>query len=196
MKIEDVEKWVETDEGKKWLDEKKKPLIEKRDQLLDEVAVYKKRLTDVTEKGNALEGKLTGYLENLKKAHCENIFNDVQTFKNKVIDDKELRTFVLSKIEKTAEADGGLIADIDDNGQFKLATADGKEFADYYREWTQTEGAKSFLLNLSCGGGARGSLGLSYNNTVNDVKRMTPEQVAAKLDDPSFRNSFASSNKS
>lgn len=196
MKIEELEKWIETDEGKKWLEEKKKPLIEKRDQLLDELVVYKKRLTDETEKGNALEGKITGYLVNLKNAHCKNIFDDVQTFKTKVLDDKDLRQFVLNKIEKIAEADGGLNPIIDDNGAFKLATADGKEFADYYKEWITTEGAKAFLANLNSGGGALGSPTgnvLNYRITKSELKHMTPQQVAEKLDDPTFRNNFANS---
>lgn len=192
MKIEDLEKWIETEEGENWLNEKKKPLIEKKEQLLSEIAIYKKRLTEATEQGNALDGKVKNYLENLKKAYCQNCFDDVNTFNVKVFDDKELRAFILNKIETMAEADGGLIPDIDDNGQFKFATADGKDFKEYYKEWTGTEGAKSFIQNLCTGGGARGC---EPSNSINmyskeTIKRMTPEQVAENLDNPTFRNSI------
>lgn len=190
MTREDVEKWIETEQGKAWLEEKKRPLNEKKEQLLEEVAIYKKRLTDATEKGNALEGKINGYLANLSKAHVAAIMAGEGSI-NKILPDNELKEFVRSKIEKIADADGGLIPDIDDEGHFKLATNSGKSFADYYNEWTATEGAKSFIANACCGGGARGSNFGGGGMTLQTVKNMTPEQVAARFDDPTFRSQFA-----
>lgn len=190
MKIEEVEKWLETDEGKQWLEEKKRPLLKKNSDLLEEIALNKKRLTDETTKGNALEGKLNSYLAKLKKEMCLNCFDDYDRFKNRLISDKELREFVLSKIEKIADADGGLVADIDDNGEFHYQTADGKSFQDYYSEWLTTESAKSYIQNLSCGGGARGSGGSFDNFTKASIKKMTPEEVAKNLDNPTFRSNF------
>lgn len=193
MKIEEVEKWLETDEGKNWLEEKKRPLLKKNNDLLEEIALTKKRLTDETEKGNALEGKINGYLIKLKKELCLSCFDDYNTFKNRLIPDNELREFVLNKIEKTADADGGLIPDIDDNGEFHYQTADGKSFQDYYSEWLTTESAKSYIQNLSCGGGAKGSGDLSGSFTRANIRKMTPEEVAKNLDNPTFRNSFENS---
>ena len=141
MKIEELEEWVKTEEGQKWLDEKKRPLMEKRDQLLDELQNLKNRLAGETEKGNALDGKINGYLAKLKKDFVKGCFDDYGKFKNTLLPDPELREFVASKIAKLAEADGGLIADIDDGGEFTYKTADGKSFEDYYSEWLGTESA-------------------------------------------------------
>ena len=194
MKIVDVEKWLETDEGKEWLEGKKQPLIDKRNQLLDEISSLKNRLTDESEKSNAQNAKIKGYLENLKNKHCFDCFNDYDTFKSVLIDDKELKQFVLEKITKLAEVDGGLIADIDDNGNFKYATSQGKEFKDYYKEWLSTESAKSFIYNPSTGGGARGNYSKSVDNIYSKeaLKKMSPEQIAENLNNPAFRNSLNS----
>ena len=192
MKREEVEAWLETEEGKKWLEEKKEPLIKKNEQLLEEVTGIKKRLADATEKGNALEGTINNYLERLKKEFCSNCFDDYSTFKDFLIPNKELREFVLSKIEKLAEADGGLIPSINDTGEFQYSTADGKNFKEYYSEWLKTESAKSFISNPSTGGGAKGSLPTNFDSsfTQNSVKNMSPEEVAKNLDNPTFRNSL------
>lgn len=194
MKIEELEEWVKTDDGKKWLDEKKRPLVEKRDQLLDELQNLKNRLAGETEKSGALDGKINGYLEKLKKEFVKGCFDDWGKFKNTLVPDEELREFVAAKIGKIADADGGLIADIDDDGQFTYKTADGKSFEDYYSEWLGTEGAKSYIANPSTGGGARGSgFGNSCGDySLNAVKRMTPEEVAKNLDNPAFRASLKS----
>ena len=201
MKIEEVEEWAKTEAGAKWLEEKKRPLTEKRDQLLNELADMKKRLADATEQGNALDGKLKGYLENLTNAHVLNILDGKVVKKDgkgnlpDVLPDAELREFVRGKIEKLAELDGGLIAGIDDSGAFTLATKDGKGFADYYEEWTGTDAAKSFLANHCTGGGARGYLrGELSGITANAVKSMSPVEVASKLNDPAFRNGLQSLN--
>ena len=194
MKIEEVEKWLETDEGKQWLEEKKSPLLKKNSELLEELALNKKRLTDETAKGNALEGKLKNYFVKLSNELVFNCFDDYNKFKNVLIADKELREFVKSKIEKLAEAEGGLIPDIDDNGEFSYQTAEGKTFQDYYSEWLTTESAKSYISNPCCGGGARGSSNFIGNYTKADIKKMTPQQVAEKLNDTTFRNNFENLN--
>lgn len=192
IKVDELEKWLETDEGKQWLEEKKKPLVEKRDQLLNELADTKKRLADAGEKSDAQSAKIKEYFANLTKSHCARVLDGGNAKKEKVMPDEELREFVKSKIEKMAEADGGFIPDIDDSGNFRLATADGKSFEDYFNEWAGTEKAKSFLQCQVCGGGAKGSdFGASVGGfDRNAVKNMTPQEVAERLDNPSFRNSF------
>ena len=194
MKLDELEKWLETEEGKKWLEGKKEPLLKKNTQLLDEIAGYKKRLTDATEQGNALNGKLNGYLEKLKRELCLNCLDDFNTFKSRILPDPELREFVINRIEKMADADGGLKPDINDNGDFVYQTADGKNFKDYYGEWLETESAKSYIENQSCGGGAKGSDPLTPDSsfTRNAIKKMSPEEVAANLDKPAFRSALNS----
>lgn len=191
MKKEDVEKWLETDEGKEWLDEKKKPLLDKRNQLLDEIASLKNRLAGESEKGNALDTKLNNYLANLTKSHCTRIFEGANKNHDALLKGNNVREFVKRQIEKNAEADGGLIPDIDDSGEFKFATASGKSFEDYFTEWAGTEEAKAFIAVNCTGGGARGS-SFGGGGNLQTVKKMTPEEIARNLDSPTFRNSLQS----
>lgn len=196
MNLEDVEKWSATDEGRTWLEAKKMPLVEKRNELLKEVTELKERLADASERSNATDAKLKGYLENLKARYCLSLMDDVDNYKTKVLDDKDIREFVKNKIEKQAELVGGFIADIDNEGNFTLATSEGKTFAEYYKEWTETDGAKAFLQCLNSGGGALGSgfgRGLESYST-DTIKKMSPAEIAEKLDNPQFRNTLQNLN--
>ena len=191
MKKEEVEKWIaETEEGKEWIEGKKQPLLDKRNELLEEVAIYKKRLTDATDKSNALEEKLNGYLANLTSAHCIAVMEGHGTTGEKVLNDKDLKSFVRNKIERLAEVDGGFKPVINSNGEFIYSTDAGKNFADYFAEWAKSEGAKPFIQNPCSGGGAGGSLSYSFENPTDKIKHMTAEQVAKELDTPEFAKGF------
>lgn len=187
MKVNDVDEWVKTQEGKQWLELQKQPLIDKRSELLEEINSLKSRLTADSEKGNALEAKLNGYLEKLRQKTCYGAFDDLQTFNDVLLPSKELREFVLNKIVKTAEADGGLIAKINDSGEFSYATSDGKTFADYYKDWLKTDEAKDFIKVASTGGGARGD---NQGMLPNDIEKLTVQQIASGLSDKSFRENL------
>jgi hypothetical protein len=55
MDLQELEKWIATDEGIKWLDGQKKALIEKRDELLAKVSA-----------GNASADQLNGKIASLE----------------------------------------------------------------------------------------------------------------------------------
>ena len=191
IEITEIEEWLKTEEGKKWLELQKKPLLEKRDELLQEVAGLKSRLAADSEKGNALEAKLNSCLDNLRKNLCYGAFDDELQYNAKVISDNDLRDFVLSKIEKLAEADGGLVADVNDDGEFTYAAANGKGFADYYREWTQTEGANSFLQKKREIPHGTPPPDAS-SNPVRNFKEMSAQEIASGLKSKDFRNELQS----
>lgn len=192
MDKEELNKWILTDEGKEWLEGLKKPLADKRDELLGEIAGLKKRLADAASASNASAGKIQAYINRLKAEHCNRVFSDYEKYKSRLIEDPELREFVLGKIERMAG--GGLVPDIDDGGNFTFADASGKSFEDYYSEWLATDGAKSYIANSCTGGGARGNSGNFGGVTLNAIERMTPLEVARNLDSPAFRQSLQSLN--
>ncbi len=187
MKVSDIEEWIKTEEGKQWLELQKQPLIDKKNELLSEISSLKSRLAADGEKGNALEAKLNGYLEQLRKKTCYSAFDDYHTFNNVLLPSKDLREFVLNKIIRTAEADGGLIANINDSGEFSYATSDGKTFADYYKDWLATDEAKSFIRVDCTGGGASGG----YQSVLpNELEKLTVQQIASGLSDMAFRDNL------
>lgn len=192
MDAEEVEKWIETEEGKKWIAQKTSGLVAKRDELLNEVAKLKKRLGDAEARGNAFGLKMGGYLARMKADYVSSCFDDYDKFGNRLLANAELREFVLGKIERLAEDDGGLIADIDESdGGFSYKTADGKDFAAYYAEWLGTESAKAFISNPSTGGGAMGSDGGGGAAlTRNRIESMSPQEVADNLGKPEFRRAL------
>jgi hypothetical protein len=59
MDLKELNSWVETDEGKQWLEGQKKPLLDKRDELLEKVKAGNASIEQLTQRVASLESDLS-----------------------------------------------------------------------------------------------------------------------------------------
>jgi hypothetical protein len=184
MDVNELNQWIETEEGKKWGDEFKAPLLNKRDELLAALKEANGKLTD-------LEQRSAGAAEELSQERAA---------LSALVVDKEL-TRMLKEAHIMEQALPSVIAELKNsygitvkaNGPEpqaidKTKGEDGTEkeagLAEIVSEWATTSAARQVLLNASAGGGASGSAWRAPTTSTLD-KLSGP--ALAKLSDAEFQ---------
>jgi len=177
MNIEELNAWVETPEGKAWADGLKKPLLDKRDELLQKVK-------DLNEEHRTAAQQINDLTETLARERGD--------MRNTLID-REVSDFVdrhvVQGLRQGAKAlFTGLDIEVKADGKQRIPIVskeslkglpiegdlpEGLPLRDYLETWAQTEEAKSYLAAPgNSGGGARG--GFSPPNKT-EVESFTEE---------------------
>lgn len=153
MDREAVKQYLENEEeGKALLEELKKPLISKRDELLSLNKQLHEKLTGETQRATDA-AKL---LEDERKAVRSMVVDqrlDAMMEEHAVI--PSLRTIVKQKL--LSENDIDVHADGTTRKAIVRHDENEKPLEEWFKSWTETDEARQVMLNLSSGGGAIGS---------------------------------------
>jgi len=137
MNIAELEKWLETAEGKTWLETQKKPLIEKRDELLAKISASNASADQLNE-------KIAGLESNLLKAN--GVIREVllsRPLAEKLKEKGVFETLIPTLSESITEAYSLQIKANGDN-QETIGKIDGKEtgLEQIIDAWSKTDKAK------------------------------------------------------
>ena len=162
MDLKELETWIETAEGKTWADGLKKPLLDKRDELLTKVRELNESHTQTVSQVNDLT-------ETLAKERTDS---------RRELIDRELSGFVDQHVvpglrEGAKALFTGLDIEVKADGQQRVPhvskenlkglpiegeVPDGLPLREYLETWAKTDEAKDYLKGSgSTGGGAHGS---------------------------------------
>jgi hypothetical protein len=186
MDLKELERWLQTEEGKQWGEQYKAPLLSNRDSILSELKAASGKLSELGQRLSETENTLKSekavtskYLIDsdltalLKKA---NVFDDaipriIETLKTgnnlAIKADGDNRTVIgVLKDEKGNDNEAALQAVVDN--------------------WTNSPEAKYFRRNTNSGGGASG--GAFYTAITPSTLRNIPGPELAKMSDSEFAN--------
>jgi hypothetical protein len=183
MDIQELEKWVtEGDEGKAWLENQKRPLLIKRDELLAALKESNAKLAEQDQRSAAAADELSqeraalsavlvdGALASLlKNAHVFEVLipEVVNSLKN-----AHGITVKASGADRMAV---GTLKDKDGN-----ETEAGLDTI--VKAWAELPGSKNVIQNMNNGGGARGGSMVGRTPPPPSLKRLSGRDLAAMSD--------------
>jgi hypothetical protein len=189
MNLKELEKWLETDEGRNWIEAQKKPLLENRDSILSELKKASGEYSELEQRFKEIENTLMAEKAVTSKYLIDNELTRLLKQAN-VFEDIIPRTIdtIKTAYGLTVKADGdnrtviGLLKD--KNGKDAEATLET-----VVKAWTQDPYSKYFIRNINSGGGAGmdGSISGRYgaiSRSLNDI----PGPALAKMSDQEFSN--------
>jgi len=157
MDVKELESWLVTDEGAAWLENQKKPLLDKRNELLSEISDQRSAV-------NNSNAKITEYEKSLseEKAVVEKfvVDNELQSLLKRAFVFEGLIPDVIKNLKNaygiTIKASGGERTAI---GKIKDTDGNEKEIclADIVENWKQKPENLAMQANNNTGGGATGS---------------------------------------
>lgn len=149
MDLKELEQWVSTEEGRTWLDGHKKPLLDKRDELLSDLKAGNARLAELAQRAADSEKLLA---------------EERQAIRRIVVDDGLAAALKQANVNPTSVP--GLVAELRESNAFdvqsnglerKALGAGGKDIGAAVAEWLGSPVAKFHVLApVSNGGGAEG----------------------------------------
>jgi len=191
MNIDELNTWILSEEGKAWADGLKQPLIAKRDELLENL--------------RQANGKTAEALR--AKADLEGLYSAERQAVEKTVVDGELSR-LLKNARVMEPAIPGILAELKEahglavkaDGPNRIASGkvkgpDGAEreagLDEIVKSWTETPAAKNvILIPGSSGGGSWGGSRPAMPYTRETIAKMSPREVATKLDDPAFQSAL------
>lgn len=209
MDIEELKKALKSDEGKELLNSlievAKKPILDKNQELMDEVKKQKKEKSDFAERLESLEAEKTAAEEKIaaKTGDVSKLKEQLEAKHKKEIDalaaektrlEGQLQSHVIGEgltaaLVKAKVAPALMDAAkalIKTNFKGEVGDADGKPFAkfdgknvdEFVTGWAQSDAGKAFVLaNSNSGGGSNGANGNGGAGT--DKKTMTRTEFGA-----------------
>jgi hypothetical protein len=158
MDINELNLWLETDEGKAWLEGQKQPLLIKRDELLSALKIANGKLSELEQRNSQTEGSLSEERAALAAVLVERELASL--LKNANV----FETVIPGTVAALKETYG---IRVKANGPNRTACGmtkgeDGAEketpLADIVFAWCKTPEAQKVILNTNNGGGASGSI--------------------------------------
>ena len=185
MDLEQLEQWIETDEGKQWADALKSGLVNKRDELLKSIKDGNAALTELEQRAAAAEKSLSEERAALSAIlvdqELSRLLKDARVFDNAI--PSTIATLKENYVIQV-KADG-----LNRTACGKVKGADGTEtetdLAGIVTAWRKTPEAKQIALATSTGGGAPGSGAHAIVTT--DLKNISGPALA-KMSDAEFQN--------
>lgn len=171
MDREQVEKWIETTEGAAWLNEHKRGLIEKRDELLQKVKDLNEEHRKATQQVNDLQSTLAQERDAVRATLVD---REVSSFVDRHVVPglREGAKALFTGLDVTVAADGKLRTPVvsKDNLAGLLQAGeeapDGLPLGEYLDRWSKTDEAKAYLsAPQNSGGGAKGGVPTSPNSS-------------------------------
>jgi hypothetical protein len=183
MDINELNQWLATEEGTKWGVEFKRPLLDKRTEILAALKEANGKLAESEQRSAAAAKELS----------------QERAVLSTLLVDKELAR-ILTEKRVMESALPGTVAELKDSYGItvkadglsretigKIKGADGTEQEASLEEvasaWAATPAAKQVILNTNTGGGAPGSAGRAH--TANSLSRLSGPALA-KLSDSEF----------
>jgi len=157
MDTKELEQWIETDDGRAWIERKKSGLLNKQQELLKQIKDGNAALTDSGQRLAAAEGSLSE-----EKAFIERLLVD-DTLKALLRSAGVLEIAIPQVIPALKNAYGITIAadGLNRTAWGVLKETDGTEkqgdLQDVVTDWLKTPEAKQVVINRDTGGGATGS---------------------------------------
>jgi hypothetical protein len=185
MNLKELEKWLETDEGKQWGEQYKAPLLSNRDGILSELKSANGKISEMgqrlTEAENALKSEKAVTSRYL-------IDNDLTALLRKENAFEE----IIPRLLETMKTAYGLTIKADGNNRKAIGVMKDKEgknieaeLPDIIADWKKTLESKFFLKNPNVGGGASGG---SLTTPNSSALKNIPGSELAKMSDDQFRN--------
>ena len=182
IEIKELEEWIKGEDGSKWLEEKKQPLLNNRDSLLSDIKVSGAKLSELEKRFSQTENELSAERTVLSKFLIDDELN-------RLLSNTAVFTDYIPMVAKTLKETYGfnVIADGDNRkavGKYK--NKDGTETvadmqAIVFDVWLKTEGAKQFLRNQNTGSGATGSMN-TETRKLPVLNNMNGRQLAGMSD--------------
>jgi len=186
MDVNELNKWLETEEGKQWSDSLKSGLVNKRDELLQALKDANGKLAEMDQRSTAAEALIKeeqaalaavlvdqGLAQLLKDAHVFDVAvpSSIATLKE---------TYGIK-----VRADG-----LNRSAVGIIKGDDGKEIekplADIVSSWSKTQEAKQVIQNTNSGGGGHGGM-VSIPQSNTGLKNLSGPALAS-LSDAEFTN--------
>jgi hypothetical protein len=183
MNTNELNRWLETEEGKKWGDEFKAPLLNKRDELLAALKDANGKIAEAEQRSTAAAGELSQEREALSALAVDKELS-------RVLQEKHVMEAVIPSIIAELKNSYGITVKADGpNRQAigKVKAEDGEReasLAEIVSAWAETPAAKQVTLNTNTGGGALGSNGGAH--TTHSLSKLSGPALA-KLSNAEFQ---------
>jgi hypothetical protein len=186
MDVLELEKWVESDEGKAWLESQKRPLLIKRDELLTELKSASGRLSELE-----LSSKQTESILSEERAALAAVLVDQGLVS--LLKEKRIYDSVIPSVTAMLKETYGITVKADGPNRMacgRTKETDGKEseisLADIVSTWSKTLEAKQVTPNNNSGGGTPPGRFTFNSSTVPELQKLSG-QALAYMSDIEFR---------
>jgi hypothetical protein len=145
MDLKQLETWIETTEGKKWLDSQKEGLLKKNEELIKELKTAGGSLSELTQRVTDTEKQLETEKAAIRQALL------VQPLQNSLTE-KVFPVILPHLMNELCETYGLAVKAASDGTRAAIGTVEingtkvEKTLSEIVDHWTQTDGAKSYLI--------------------------------------------------
>jgi hypothetical protein len=182
IEIQELNEWINSDEGRRWGDEYKSALLKNRDTLLSELKSSGAKLSDTDQRLVQTENELSAERAALSKFLIDNELgrllknvNVVETLIPAITNDLKNAYGI------TVKASGD-----DRTATGKLRDKEGNEIeatlSAIVDVWKELPESKQVRLNVNTGGGATGSTGRGWPTGQPDMNKLSGRQLANTSD--------------
>lgn len=185
--IEELNGWIGTDEGRAWADALKKPLLDKRDELLTGLRASNGSAAQAAQRAADAEKTLTDERAAMASILIERDFGRIMK------DGRVMEPCIPAAIAELKETYGIQVkADGPSREAFgKIKAEDGTEreagLNEIFDDWQKTDSAKKITFALrSSGGGAPGGGGGYYRPSAPNLGAMNGRDLA-RMSDADFK---------
>jgi len=138
MDVKELEQWLETEEGQNWLEDKKAPLLKKRDELLEQNKALRADLSQLKTEADGQREATQREQNALKKVLIDDRLNSLME-QHRVF--PQLRNALRSELEEQ-----GLEVIPDGESKKAVVGSDQKELSEYMAEWADSEEAAEWKM--------------------------------------------------
>jgi len=185
MDVNELNEWIRTDEGQTWLNEQKKGLIDKRDQLLASQKELNEQLKTAIQRADDAEKMLKDERGAIHSTVVGNTLDHFITGRVAPQYREAAKALLTGRLDTTVKADGQQRIPMVGKDNLKdLPLKDGEDglpdqmpLTDYLDRWTMTEEAKAYLpAPDNSGGGARGGSSIP-NVNADDLQQQVLQHM-------------------
>jgi hypothetical protein len=188
MDLNELNTWLETDEGKQWGEQFKAPLLKNRDLLLSELKIANSKLSEAEQRNAQTENDLSAERAVTSKYLID---NDLTALLEKA----NVFDVAIPHTLKTLKADYNLAVKADGDSRKAVGVLKDEKgndievgLPDILADWLKEPLSKCFIKNGNAGGGALGSGFGSYIPPASSALRNISGPELAKMSDNDFSN--------
>jgi len=186
MDLKELEKWLETDEGRDWIEAQKKPLLENRDSILSGLKKASGEYSELERRFKETENTLMA-----EKAVTSKYLIDNEL--TRLLKEADVFEEFIPRIADTIKTAHGLTVKADGNNRTVIGVLKDKKGKDaeatleaVVKAWTEDRFNWGHIRNGNQGGGATGSMIIS-GSVSPDLNKISGPSLA-KMSDQEFSN--------
>jgi len=187
MDLNELNSWLETDEGKQWGEQFKAPLLKNRDLLLSELKTANGRLSEAEQRNAQTENDLSSEKAVVSKLLIDHelhrLLNNAHVFLTLIPD---VANSLRNAYGITVKASGN-----DRTAMGKLRDKEGSEteaaLEAIVKAWAALPESKSIIRNVNSGGGATGGGFISSAYAPQSLSKLSGPALAS-MSDTEFRD--------